>query len=331
MTQTYSVNSETREGVEVFALNEGDDAAAEIAPDFGNNCFAFRTGESVLEPVAFSEFRQRPTSYGIPVLFPFPNRVRDGVFTFRGERFTVNPPRHGFVRDKPWRIEASGASRTEGAWLVSSFDTTDYAEQILHQFPFPFRLETTYRLFDGRLKMSTLVMNNGERAMPVGFGIHPYFRKPARGAITVPADARWELSDSLPTGKLLNVEADCDLRDARTLDRLSLDDIFTKVTPDADGDVRCFLDDSERGTRTVVEFSSEQFPHVVVYTPPAPREAICIEPNTCPTDGFNLQERGVESNVIALGAGETISFDVKIYTQAINSPTTQRLRNDRNM
>jgi aldose 1-epimerase len=321
MTQRYSVNTETREGVEVFVLNDADAARAEIVPALGNNCFAFRTRESVLEPVAFSEFRQKPTSYGIPILFPFPNRIRDGVFKFRGEEFTVNPPRHGFVRDKPWRVEAFNASNQEGAWkgawLVSSFDATTYAGQILAQFPFPFRLEVIYRLLDGRLDMFTTVKNTGERTMPVGFGIHPYFRKPTEGAVTVSADERWELSESLPTGNLLPVEGIYDLRKRKSLEGLNLDDIFTKLKHDADGNVLCVLEDSERSTQTFVEFNAEQFPHVVVYTPPAPRQAICIEPNSCPTDAFNLQERGVESNLIALGAGESLSFEVKFYTQKI--------------
>lgn len=321
MKQRYSVSSETREGLEVLSLTEGDAASAEIAPALGNNCFAFRTREHVLEPVSFTEFRERPTSYGIPILFPFPNRVRDGVFTFQGETFAVNPPRHGFVRDKPWRVEDSGASDAEGAWLVSSFEAESHAEQILPQFPFPFRLEVTYKLFEGRLSMGTLVKNEGDREMPVGFGIHPYFRKPARGAITVPARKRWELSDSLPTGRLLDVEGVYDLRKAKRLDGLSLDDIFTKVSMDDGGIARCVLEDSDRGTRTFVEFPAEQFPNVVVYTPPAPRQAICIEPNSCPTDAFNLNERGVESNVIVLGAGETVSFDVSIYTRAVGSST----------
>jgi aldose 1-epimerase len=320
-TQRYFVSSETREGVEVFSLTEGSAASAEICPALGNNCFAFRTDEDVLEPVPFSEFRQRPTSYGIPILFPFPNRLRNGSFTFRGETFQVNPPRHGFVRDKPWRVEGNGASDEKGAWLVTSFDATDYREQILGQFPFAFSLEVTYRLFEGRLSMKTLARNNGEREMPVGFGIHPYFRKPAQGVVTVPAEERWELSDSLPTGKLLPLEGVYDLRNRKELDGLSLDDIFTGIGKGGDGSARCVLEDSAKGTQTIVEFSVEQFPNVVVYTPPAPRQAICIEPNSCPTDAFNLQERGFESNVIALGAGESVSFDVSIYTRGIGRAT----------
>ena len=56
----------------------------------------------------------------------------------------------------------------------------------------------------------------------------------------------------------------------------------------------------------------EAFPHVVVYTPPAPRTAICVEPNTCPTDAFNLASRGIDANVLVLKAGESARFDVHI-------------------
>lgn len=316
MSNSYTVSQETRDGVEVFTLEEAGRAVAEVAPGLGNNCFSFRVGgRDVIEPIPFAEFLKKPTSYGNPILFPFPNRIRDGRFTFRGEQFEVNPPRHGFVRDKPWRVESSGASDADGAWLTSSFDAEDYPGEILAQFPFPFRLEVTYRLRDGVLQMETVARNKGDRPMPVGFGIHPYFRKPGAGTLTVPAAKRWELSESLPTGKLLDLEASYDLRRPADVNSLTLDDIYTGVEPDDDGLARGVIGDTEGRTETVVEFSPREFPHVVVYTPPAPRRAVCVEPNTCPTDAFNLQERGVESNVLALGAGESASFNIRFYTR----------------
>jgi aldose 1-epimerase len=314
MTEKYSVTSEKRGDAEIFILREGENAYAEVAPSLGNNCFAFYAGGTVLEPVAFEEFRQRPTSYGIPILFPFPNRIRDGRFSFRGRSYEVNPPRHGFVRDKAWKVDRTGASDEDGAWIESSIDAEDYYEQILGQFPFPFRLEVTYRLKESTLEMLTTARNTGDEDMPSGYGIHPYFRRPDRGLVQVPAGKRWELADSLPTGNLLDVEGSYDLRRPSDLGGLSLDDIFTDVGADPDGLTRCRLVDDQNGYEVVVEFDSKKFPHVVVYTPPAPRRAICIEPNTCPTDAFNLQERGIESNLLVIGPGEAIDFKVSIHT-----------------
>src|SRR5205085_4212634 len=206
MADQYAVNRRMRNDVETFVLQQGEQAQAEIAPALGNNCFAFRAAADILEPVAVDDFLSRPTSYGIPVLFPFPNRIRDGAFTFQGSAYQVNPPRHGFVRDKAWTVVGADASETEGASLRCRFDAREHAEAILGPFPFPFVLEMTYRLLDGKLGIHLTASNVGERAMPAGYGLHPYFRRPARGRLQVPAGRRWELADSLPTGKVLEVD-----------------------------------------------------------------------------------------------------------------------------
>jgi aldose 1-epimerase len=300
--------------VEIFVLREADVASAAVAPAWGNNCFMFQVYEAVLEAVAFEECQARPTSYGIPILFPFPNRLRDGAFLFRGQRYAVNPNRHGFVRDKTWQVLATGASDSAGAWITSRIEASQYAAAILQQFPFPFCLDVTYRLREAVLSMETVIHNHGAQAMPMGFGIHPYFRCPVPGTVCVPARQRWELEDSLPTGTLLAVDGPYDLRQPRDVTSLALDDIYTDLSADADGLVRCTLQDQQHGIQTTVAFNGTQFPHVVVYTPPAPRQAICIEPYTCPTDGLNLQERGIESNLVVLQPEETRHFLISVAT-----------------
>ncbi len=305
-----SVHCETRGNVEVCTLRDLTGAFAEVAPQFGNNCFSFYSQLPVLEPVNFEEFCKRPTSYGIPILFPFPNRIKDGEFSFHGKRYRVDPPRHGFVRDKRWEVEATGASNDEGAWIRCSIDTSNYPDQILKQFPFPFRFEVTYRLKERRLEMNSTVWNTGTENLPFGFGIHPYFRKPEQGTLQVKAKKFWELIETLPTGKLLDVNGQFDLRRPADVNKLQLDDIFTDLDSDADGIIRCLLADQKNETQTVVEFDGRQFPNVVLFTPPAPRQAICIEPYSCPTDAFNLQNRGIESNVIALPPGQSMPFKI---------------------
>lgn len=315
MNQRYSLTTVVRDGIETFLLEETAVARAAVAPALGGNCYSFETRHPVLESVDFGKFVSKPTSYGIPILFPFPNRLRDGAFMFQGERFEVDPPRHGFVRDKAFEVLEAGASNLDGAWIRSEIRASDYPREILDQFPFPFRLEVTHRIRNGALEIDAIAENTGERTMPAGFGIHPYFRRPQRGSLQVPAARRWELLDSLPTGRLLDLDAAYDLREPRDIAGLVLDDIYTDAREDSAGRVLCFLNDEVNGTGTVIEFLRRQFPHIVVYTPPAPRPAICIEPNSCPTDAFNLQPQGIDADLIELEPGRKVAFHVRVYSR----------------
>ncbi len=312
MTEEYSITSEERGGTEIYTLRNGEVAHAMIAPAWGNNCFEFMAGESVLEPVPFDEFSRKPGSYGVPILFPFPNRVRDGAFEFRGETYTADPPRHGFVRDKAWNIVDSGAALEDGAWIRCGLDANDYLEEILQRFPFPFYIEVTYRLKGTTLSMETVIENIGETDLPFGFGIHPYFRRPERASLQVPAKKIWELKDFLPTGNIIEAKGRLDLRQPSDLEGLELDDIYTDLISEEDGQVECKLSDIDSGKSTIVSFDGKGFPHVVAYTAPPPRHAVAIEPYTCPTDAFNLSARGVESDLIILSPGGKRNFLIRI-------------------
>lgn len=311
--RAYRAGSSVEDGVTVVTLESAEGAEARIAPELGNNCFAFRAGEPVLEPVAFEDFVARPGSCGIPLMFPFPNRVRDGRFVFRGQRYAVEPARHGFVRDKAWTVEAFGAlsgEEGESAFVRSSLRSADCGEAILGQFPFPFRLEVTYSLRGLALEMETAVINEGDRTLPWGFGIHPYFRKPEGGSLRVPAAERWELEEHLPTGRKLPAAGRYDLRGSANLSGLELDDVYTCLEGE---EIVCQLDDLDRGLRTEIAFLAAAFPNVTVYTPPAPRAAICIEPQTCPTDVFNLATGRVPgAGLRLLEPGETARLFLRI-------------------
>ena len=76
--------------VEIVRLRAPGDTSAEVVPTWGGSCIAFRAaGHSVLEAVSLDEIAKKPTSYGIPILFPFPNRIRDGRFSWEGKDYQL--------------------------------------------------------------------------------------------------------------------------------------------------------------------------------------------------------------------------------------------------
>ena len=310
----YRIVQETRDGVGVVTL-EGEGGVARLVPEWGSNLFEFRAGESVLEPVAWEAIAAKPTSFGIPILFPYPNRIRDSRFTFRGRAFEVTPPQHGYVRQRPWTLVDAGSSPEDGAWAVTAFDADDHPD-VLAEFPFRFRIEARHALRGRSLELRYTISSLADEPFPFGFGLHPYFRWPPKGRVRVPAAARWELEEKLPTGRVLPVDGRFDLREGADLASAELDDILTSLDADEKGRVRCSVDDAEGATRTVVEFSRASFPHVVVYTAPEPRQAICVEPMTVPTDAFNLEARGVDANVTVLEPGASRTLEVRIAVES---------------
>jgi len=91
--------------------------------------------------------------------------------------------------------------------------------------------------------------------------------------------------------------------------------VYTNVTARADGRARATIDDPNVRRRTVIEFDPRSLSECVVFTPPAPRRAICVEPQSCPTDAFNLAARGVEAHVVALAPGAEARWSIVIRSE----------------
>jgi aldose 1-epimerase len=321
---TYSTQKYSKDGIEIVKLSQGNKMSLEIAPELGNNLFSFDSqGYQLMERVPFEQFKQRHSFYhGNPILFPFPNRINKGVFQFKGKSYTIKTNLgghaiHGFVCDKPWKVEKTGASDQDGAWIISSLNAMDHGD-IYHQFPFPFVIKVTYRLKDEKLSMETEIQNTGHEDLPYGFGIHPYFHRPDKSRILIPASKRWELDNFIPTGKLLEVEGKYDLRKGAELPNLVLDDVFSELVADSDGLTRCIIydDETQIQIQSVVEFDARKLPVVVIYTTPLPRKGVCIEPYSCPTDAFNLYERkakSLEPYSVVLAPGEKVRFEIRMY------------------
>src|SRR5205809_307209 len=96
------------------------------------------------------------------------------------------------------------------AWQVAHGGRTLdllYAPECRSLWPADYRLTLTWTLSARALTLHAAVQNPDRVPLPFGLGFHPYFRVPADGTATMQATARrrWELADSLPTGRLLDL------------------------------------------------------------------------------------------------------------------------------
>ena len=300
------------------AVLRGADNLLEIWPALGFNGYRWQVGGQELlycNPQFFTE--RKPTRSGFPILFPFPNRIRAGRFTWDGKTFELpigDPANknaiHGFVVNRAWRIVDQGADGNS-AWITGEFHGSIDAPETLSLWPADYRLRLTYRLFQQVLRVEADVDNPGDKPLPFGLGFHPYFHLApfgsAQALVMAAASKIWELKDNLPTGKLLDLDEPRDLRSGKSIGRLQLDDVMTDLYTIAyDQDDRLGLVgvvQHPSGERMLTLWLDGDFRELVTFTPPH-REAICLEPYTCTTDAINLSQHGIDAGLRILQPGQ---------------------------
>jgi aldose 1-epimerase len=228
------------------------------------------------------------------VLLPWPNRLRNGRWTWEGQDLqldVVSPEQpnamHGLVSFQPWSV------------LASADDSVTVGTLVEPRSGYPFRLAAAidYALSADRLDVTVRVGNAGAQPAPFGLGLHPYLAVGAhedgdigQAELTVPARTRMGVDEEgLPTGAAEPFDGVV----GRIGDRV-LDDPLTDLVRDDDGWARVRL----RGPAGAVELGVDRsWPWLQVFTGDTlpvgqRRRSIAVEPMTCPpnalADGADL-------------------------------------------
>lgn len=301
---------------------EAQGERAVIVPAAGFQCLGYSVSslEVVAGPESPQAWNAHPFRSGIPILFPWPGRIADGRFYWRGREISLplNDPSHhcaihGLIYDRAFTI-----TRTAPYYVSGRLDSRDDAH-LSRLWPFPFVLELDYEVGAG-LRLRASVQNAGTEPMPMGFGAHPYFHAPLgrggdRGALRVEvgADQRWLLNGRLlPSGALEPVCAKHDVRSPRLLGDETYDDAY-HLAPRGSERIGRLIDPK---MKIAVEVNaSPAFREAVLYAPPG-RDVAAIEPYTCAPDAFNLAARGVDSGVIELQPGARFEAEIGIRISA---------------
>ena len=298
-------------------------ASARILTTAGFNCFDF-TVPIAGKPVSVLDYepgyekgQKPPRGTGIPLLFPFPNRIAQGRFRWNGQAYELTKADafgnaiHGLVMDQPWRIVDEKPESVTGEFHLHR-DAPDRKKL----WPADFRIRVTYRVAGPALRCEIEVRNPDQVPLPWGFGTHPYFKVPlvaggqaADCLVDVPADEFWELDDCLPTGKRLPVSGSRDLRGGRELKGLKLDDVLTNVTVKNQAVLTRVIDPA--AGLQILQLSDRSFREMVVYTPPH-GQSVCIEPYTCVTDAINLSAREIDGGLQILPPGQQANLWIEI-------------------
>ena len=321
--------------MQIVTLNDRrTGSTANVAAHLGFNCFEFigRLGDESVSVIhaadGFASGEHPPSHSGIPLLFPFPNRIRGGRYSWEGKEYELPESLvgyegagnaiHGFCLDRPWRIVDQTESSVTGVFRIS-----EDAPERLRLWPTDGEIAVCYSLKDVCLRADVTVRNPTDVPLPWGFGNHSYFRIPLAtesnaGDCTIhaPVSKKWELDDCLPTGRILHADNVLPLSDGTAFDKLKLDDVYTGVQS-VDGVVKCLIVDEQAQTQ-VVQRCDDSFREIVAFTPPW-TTAVCLEPYTCTTDAINLQQRGVDAGLKVLPPGEVWKGWIEIAVEKVAS------------
>ena len=221
---------------------------------------------------------------GIPILYPWANRLGANTYTAEGATVTLTAGQHR-VRTDPNGLPIHGVLAAFPNWRVtheSAHELTaevDFGDQdLLASFPFPHRLALTVTLSDRTLAVRTSVTPTGDRAVPLCFGFHPYLQLPDvprdQWIIETPPLRHLQLDGrGLPTGETAHHHAVTE-----PLGDKAFDDGYDEV---AEGAVFAV---SGGGRRIEVHFE-QGYPAAQIFAPPG-EDVVCFEPMTAPTDAL---------------------------------------------
>lgn len=315
--------------------HDASGATALIASEFGFNLFSLKLmlGGVPTEVLAAGEDfdlqRREPSRHGIPILFPFPNRIEQGQYAFQGKTYELPHPgkphaNHGFALDAAWEVRAYMPSGP-APFIEGAFQISKQAAARSSDWPADGELIVRYTLYPSGLECRATVFGRGPGEFPFGLGFHPYFilpfhptGHPAQTLIRVPATRRWQLHQNLPTGECVLLTAQDQLTQGQPRAALQLDDVYTDLDF-SQGDCTCALLDLS--LREGLLLSMEPgYREVVVYTPPHLPEVIAVEPYTCTTNAINLQGRGIDAGLRVLPPGASATFVWRLQTARMEGP-----------
>lgn len=284
-----------------------------VFPELGFKSAGLRYKGIAVQPDSESwrEMLLRSAFIGSPLMFPTPNRVRNGRFSFNGETLEMikhgsKRDNHGLVYDSVWEWEPPKV----GDHSVSVCASIEFkpGDDNYRAYPYPCRLKVCYEIVERGLNLSYCLENLGERPMPFGFGAHPYFLTgdpEDHVRLRLQAKSIYELTEEkLPTGKLICVQGDpiYDLNRPRMAADLCMDVGYTHLSP-----VPIVLAYPKYGFQMEIAATNE-FKVVQIFTPntlgmlpSGAQPMIAIENQTGCADAINMAGKGfAESGLLVL-------------------------------
>jgi aldose 1-epimerase len=249
--------------------------------------------------------------YAGKILAPWPNRIRDGKYSFNKNDYQLpinevskNNSLHGLVGNSLWEITFQNQSKV-------------ILEYLLDQpaiYPGKLQLQVTYEIIESGIEIAVLAENIGDNSAPYGVSIHTYLVagesvKNNELFLQIPVDEFLEVdTERLLPIKLQPVNGtNFDFINSKKISDLFIDHAF-KYSSKYPRSIS-LLNAEGQGAEMIFD---DQSKWIQIHTADRDlqadsRMAVAIEPMTCPPDAFNS---GID--LIVLEPGKKHEYKLKI-------------------
>ncbi len=254
-------------------------------------------GHEIIQDLKPLEYKD---SYASSILFPFANRIKDGIYEFKGQSFQFKKNQteeqnalHGLVYNKTFEISEQNVS--EDSAIIS----LEYTENnISAGFPYTYKIKLEYVFKNSSFNLNVTVENTDKKAFPFTIGWHPYFTSSNLFDSEIVMDSKEKVvlgERNITTGtEAISGENTIKIKDQFLDDCwiLNSDKVLFK-TPKYD------LEFNATGNNNFLQ----------AYTPPR-KNTIAIEPTTGVSDSFNNK---IGLNILQPSNAYNISWSLNIH------------------
>jgi aldose 1-epimerase len=237
-------------------------------------------------------------SYAASVLFPFPNRVEDGVYNFNNVDYELpcnqtkeHNALHGLIYNQPFEVvqQINDNHKTEVTLRYRS-------DGNFEGFPFKFKVELTYELSNNKFSCRIKITNTDVYAFPFALGWHPYFFTAKREDSTLQFTSKNQLINN---HRNIPVE----VKSRSEIVTLKFDQSFDDCFELANSEV--LFNTPQYNLNLKLENSSK---YLQIYTP-SDANVVAIEPMTAPANSFN---NGLGLQILESDAAHTETWTLSI-------------------
>lgn len=290
----------------MLTLTQGA-ARCTLHPAIGGSLGSWSIGEQqLLRPAGAAAIAAGdPLGMALFPLVPYSNRIAHAAFDWQGTPVQLRPN----YPPEPHAIHGVGWRRS---WTVGAV-SDDAATLALHHpgdadWPWPFLAEQHFNLTDDTLRLDLSVRNLADTAVPLAFGVHPYFD--ARGAqLRFNADSVWlNDAETLPTHAVAPTGA-MDFATPGAAGHRDVDNCYSGW------DGQAGIDWAGQPWRLAIT-ASHNLAVAVVYSP-RDADIFCFEPLPHINNALHSIGSGGDMPVIAAGA----TFSAEILFSALANET----------